>query len=208
MRRPLIFHSDEPTSGLDSQTAWSTCKLLQKLAHSGQAILCTIHQPSALLFQTFDQLLVLGSNGKPLYFGEIGPGAATMTEYFESQGARKCQKQENPAEWLLDVTGAAVGSNSDIDWSQIWRNSSQKKQVKSHLSDIKRELPALQTRPNKVASEEYAVPFFTQLWTVTVRNFQQDWRVPSYLYSKFLLSTGTVSPFYTSKALNWVLIPY
>ena len=40
---------DEPTSGLDSQTAWSICKLIRKLADNGQAILCTIHQPSAIL---------------------------------------------------------------------------------------------------------------------------------------------------------------
>ncbi|KAJ3912289.1 ABC transporter [Lentinula edodes] len=50
---------DEPTSGLDSQTAWSICTLLRDWANNGQAILCTIHQPSALLFQEFDRLLFL-----------------------------------------------------------------------------------------------------------------------------------------------------
>ena len=45
----LLIFLDEPTSGLDSQTAWSICKLMRKLADNGQAILCTIHQPSALV---------------------------------------------------------------------------------------------------------------------------------------------------------------
>ena len=60
----LLLFLDEPTSGLDSQTAWSICTLLRKLANNGQAILCTIHQPSAILFQEFDNLLFLASGGR------------------------------------------------------------------------------------------------------------------------------------------------
>lgn len=60
----LLLFLDEPTSGLDSQTAWSICSLLRKLANSGQAILCTIHQPSAVLFQQFDRLLFLAKGGR------------------------------------------------------------------------------------------------------------------------------------------------
>jgi ATP-binding cassette subfamily G (WHITE) protein 2 (PDR) len=59
----LLLFLDEPTSGLDSQTAWSICSLLRKLANNGQAILCTIHQPSAILFQKFDRLLFLAKGG-------------------------------------------------------------------------------------------------------------------------------------------------
>ena len=54
--KPALLFLDEPTSGLDSQPAWSICALLRKLADNGQAILCTIHQPSAVLFQEFDRL--------------------------------------------------------------------------------------------------------------------------------------------------------
>jgi ABC-type multidrug transport system ATPase subunit len=55
----LLLFLDEPTSGLDSQTAWSIATLIRKLANNGQAILCTIHQPSGILFQQFDRLLLL-----------------------------------------------------------------------------------------------------------------------------------------------------
>lgn len=65
----LLLFLDEPTSGLDSQTSWTICQLLKRLAHSGQAILCTIHQPSAILFQQFDNLLLLAKGGKTVYFG-------------------------------------------------------------------------------------------------------------------------------------------
>lgn len=47
---PLLLFVDEPTSGLDSQTSWAILDLLEKLTKSGQAILCTIHQPSVRTF--------------------------------------------------------------------------------------------------------------------------------------------------------------
>jgi len=72
---------------------------LQNFAHSGQAILCTIPQPSVLLFQTFDQILVLGSGGKPLYFGEIGPDAAIMKDY------SKATEPDNAAKTIILRSG-------------------------------------------------------------------------------------------------------
>jgi ATP-binding cassette subfamily G (WHITE) protein 2 (PDR) len=99
----LLLFLDEPTSGLDSQTAWSICALLRKLADNGQAILCTIHQPSAILFQEFDRLLFLAAGGKTVYFGEIGENSKTLTNYFERNGSQICGEEENPAEWMLTV---------------------------------------------------------------------------------------------------------
>jgi ABC-type multidrug transport system ATPase subunit len=66
---PLLLFVDEPTSGLDSQTSWAVLDLLEKLSKAGQSILCTIHQPSAMLFQRFDRLLLLAEGGKTVYFG-------------------------------------------------------------------------------------------------------------------------------------------
>lgn len=66
---PLLLFVDEPTSGLDSQTSWAILALLQKLSNAGQSILCTIHQPSAMLFQRFDRLLLLAEGGRTVYFG-------------------------------------------------------------------------------------------------------------------------------------------
>lgn len=60
----LLLFLDEPTSGLDSQTSWAILDLLEKLTAHGQAILCTIHQPSAMLFQrlTVSSFLLLAAN--------------------------------------------------------------------------------------------------------------------------------------------------
>lgn len=51
---PLLLFVDEPTSGLDSQTSWAILDLLEKLTKSGQAILCTIHQPSVRIAVSLD----------------------------------------------------------------------------------------------------------------------------------------------------------
>ena len=82
----LLLFLDEPTSGLDSQSSWAICSFLRKLANSGQAVLCTVHQPSAILFQEFDRLLFLAKGGKTVYFGNIGVNSHTMLDYFESKG--------------------------------------------------------------------------------------------------------------------------
>jgi ATP-binding cassette subfamily G (WHITE) protein 2 (SNQ2) len=99
---------DEPTSGLDSQSAWGVMDFLKKLAANGTAILCTIHQPSAELFQCFDRLLLLKKGGQTVYFGELGKNARTLIGYFERNGGRKIDEIENPAEYMLEVSVTAL----------------------------------------------------------------------------------------------------
>ncbi|KAH9210253.1 AtrD, ABC-transporter [Leptodontidium sp. 2 PMI_412] len=187
----LLLFLDEPTSGLDSQTEWSICSLLRKLANSGQAILCTIHQPSAILFQEFDRLVFLAKGGRTVYFGDIGKNSEILTSYFVANGARACGVDENPAEWMLDVIGAAPGSDTKIDWVNAWNRSPERTKIKSQLAIMKAELslkPLASDDPD--ALKEYAAPFASQLPVVLTRVFEQYWRTPSYLYSKLLLATA------------------
>lgn len=116
----LLLFLDEPTFGLDSQTSWIICNLIEKLTNNGQAILCTIHQPSAILFQRFDRLLFLAKGGRTVYFGEIGNNSKILQAYFERNGAPQCPPAANPAEWMLEIIGAAPGSSTDIDWPSTW----------------------------------------------------------------------------------------
>lgn len=187
----LLLFLDEPTSGLDSQTAWSICALLRKLANNGQAILCTIHQPSAILFQEFDNLLFLAAGGRTVYFGDIGERSTTLTSYFERNGSRQCGSEENPAEWMLDVIGAAPGSQNTLNWPEIWRDSPERQVIKQTLVEMKTELSQKPEDTDPNALDEFAVTKKEQLLVVTQRIFQQYWRTPSYLYSKTLLCTST-----------------
>ena len=97
----LLLFLDEPTSGLVSSTSWAILELLQKLAAHGQAVLCTIHQPSTTLFQRFNRLLFLGPGGRPIYFGELGENCETVIKYFEANGADPCPQNGNVPEWIM-----------------------------------------------------------------------------------------------------------
>ncbi|KAF2178290.1 putative multidrug resistance ABC transporter [Zopfia rhizophila CBS 207.26] len=192
----LLLFLDEPTSGLDSQTSWAILDLLDKLKKNGQAILCTIHQPSAMLFQRFDRLLFLRAGGQTVYYGDVGENSSTMINYFVRNGGPPCPPAANPAEWMLEVIGAAPGSHTDIDWFQVWRNSPEYQEVQRHLADLKYERSqqvnlqrtvSAQKREDKASYREFAAPFWEQLREVTLRVFQQYWRTPSYIYSKTAL---------------------
>ncbi|KAF2866968.1 putative multidrug resistance ABC transporter [Massariosphaeria phaeospora] len=192
----LLLFLDEPTSGLDSQTSWAILDLLDKLKKNGQAILCTIHQPSAMLFQRFDRLLFLKSGGRTVYYGDVGQNSKILIDYFVRNGGPPCPPAANPAEWMLEVIGAAPGSHTDIDWHQTWRDSAEYAAVQEHLADLKYErgqatalqrTMSAQKRDDKAAYREFAAPFGDQLREVTVRVFQQYWRTPAYIYSKTIL---------------------
>ncbi|KAI5361698.1 putative ABC transporter-like, ATP-binding domain, AAA+ ATPase domain, CDR ABC transporter [Septoria linicola] len=183
----LLLFLDEPTSGLDSQSSWAICAFLRKLADSGQAVLCTIHQPSAILFQEFDRLLFLRKGGKTVYFGDIGKNSRTLLDYFEGNGARKCDDEENPAEYMLEVVG-----DFSTDWFKIWKDSKEARGVQEQIEQIHKDRANAQDSDEDAsAHQEFAMPFTTQLYEVTYRVFQQYWRMPSYIAAKFLLSAAS-----------------
>ncbi|CAK9441277.1 uncharacterized protein LODBEIA_P51460 [Lodderomyces beijingensis] len=190
----LLVFLDEPTSGLDSQTAWSICKLLRKLANHGQAILCTIHQPSSVLLEEFDRLLFLQRGGQTVYFGEFGYKCQTLIRYFESHGAPKCPKHANPAEWMLHVIGAAPGSTANQDYFEVWKKSREYKRVQRELDRLehkrgsKKEDSAVGGVEDSETNKSYAAPLWKQYHYVLLRLFQQYWRTPSYIYSKFAMA--------------------
>merc|ERR1719258_742640 len=61
-KRPSVIFLDEPTSGLDSAASAKIMKFLKVIAMQANiAIVCTIHQPSASVFEGFDDTLILSS---------------------------------------------------------------------------------------------------------------------------------------------------
>ncbi|VEU20288.1 DEKNAAC101162 [Brettanomyces naardenensis] len=187
----LLLFLDEPTSGLDSQTAWSICQLMRKLANNGQAILCTIHQPSAILMQEFDRLLFLAKGGRTVYFGDLGKNCQTLINYFESHGAASCPASANPAEWMLEVIGAAPGSHALQDYHEVWIESDERKAVRAELQEMEEKLVEKPVDDSKEAKREFASDLWLQYVCVTKRVFQQYWRTPSYIWAKLLLTVLT-----------------
>ncbi|KAH7318100.1 ABC transporter [Stachybotrys elegans] len=192
-RPQLLLFLDEPTSGLDSQTSWAICQLIKKLTRSGQAVLCTIHQPSALLFDQFDRLLLLAPGGKTVYFGDLGPNSKTLIEYLERQGAPKCPPEANQAEWMLQVIKPRDDGVEAIDWHKAWRESPEYQQVKKELQRLRQltinsdaqSMTQAKTEPSQ--HREFVASSWTQFSLVLDRTWKHFWRSPTYIWSKVLL---------------------
>ncbi|KAI1398279.1 ABC-2 type transporter-domain-containing protein [Hypoxylon fuscum] len=187
----LLLFLDEPTSGLDSQSAYSIVTFLKKLCAAGQAIVCTIHQPSSVLIQQFDMVLALNPGGNTFYFGPVGENGKDVIQYFSERGAT-CPPGKNVAEFILE-TAARPHKRPDgtkIDWNEEWRNSEQAQEVLEEIDGLKRTRSTVSHPGGKqiVEQREYAAPVWVQTLELTKRMFRQYWRDPSYLYGKFFVA--------------------
>ena len=183
----LLLFLDEPTSGLDSQSAWAIMSFLRSLADNGQAILCTIHQPSAELFGVFDRLLLLRKGGQTVFFGNLGHNCTTLIRYFENNGSRLCGPDENPAEFMLDVIGAGATAKSEQNWYDIWQQSKEAAELQREIDEIRADglnRPPVETTRHS----EFAASWGNQAVELMRRSAQRHWRDPTYLLAKLVLN--------------------
>ena len=134
----LLLFLDEPTSGLDSQSAYSIVRFLKKLASAGQAIVCTIHQPSSVLIQQFDMILALNPGGNTFYFGPVGDNGNEVVKYFADRGVQ-CPPSKNVAEFILETAAkpAKRPDGSRINWNDEWLRSENNAEVLREIERIK-----------------------------------------------------------------------
>ena len=53
---PSIIFMDEPTSGLDARAAAIVMRTVRNTVDTGRTVVCTIHQPSIDIFESFDEV--------------------------------------------------------------------------------------------------------------------------------------------------------
>lgn len=208
----LLLFLDEPTSGLDSEAAYSIVRFLKKLSRAGQAIICTIHQPSSMLIQEFDKILALNPGGNTFYFGPVGEKGSAVKRYFADRGV-ECPPNKNVAEFILETAAQSrkVGGKG-IDWDDEWRRSNERTLLNDDIERIKaeRSQKAVESGPGDGSDDQYrefAAPVWLQCKMLTQRMFRNYWRDSSYVYGKFFISfiigvfNGFVSSFILSLSL-------
>lgn len=113
--------------------ATSTGVEYEEISTKTQANGSQIHQPSAVLFQQFDSLLLLAKGGKTVYFGDIGENSSILKDYFARNDA-PCPIEANPAEHMIDVVTGPL--SRDKDWNHVWLNSPEHDNMTKELDQI------------------------------------------------------------------------
>ena len=137
---PLMF-LDEPTSGLDSVSCYLCVQLLKRLANGGRNIICTIHQPSAKVFEIFDTVYCM-VGGQTMYDGPT----SCIVPYFALHNLN-CPPYHNPSDFIMEV---ATGDYGDVvpELTHVIRSGKSKEEIMRLMAKkIKRNV-GTQTAPD------------------------------------------------------------
>ncbi|KAI8622996.1 multidrug resistance protein CDR1 [Xylariaceae sp. FL1651] len=179
--KPSLLFLDEPTSGLDGQSAYEMCRFMKKLAAAGQTIICTIHQPSSVLFETFDVLLLLAKRGRTTYFGDTGKDSSIVLDYFARHGV-PCPLGTNPAEHIVDVVEGRFGTRTD--WPAEWEASQERQRILEQLTVLEQSDGHASEVIAATDDKDFAAPISYQIQLVTRRQLLALWRNPDYVWNK------------------------
>ncbi|KAL0724994.1 hypothetical protein Bca4012_039593 [Brassica carinata] len=128
---PSIIFMDEPTTGLDARAAAIVMRAVKNVAETGRTVVCTIHQPSIDIFETFDELILMKNGGQLVYYGPLGKHSSKVIDYFEKiPGVPKIQNNCNPATWMLDITSKYAEEKLGMDFAQAYKDSTLYKENK------------------------------------------------------------------------------
>ena len=65
-----LLYSFDCAAGLDARAAAIVMRTVRNIVNTGRTIVCTIHQPSIDIFESFDELLLLKRGGQTIYAGK------------------------------------------------------------------------------------------------------------------------------------------
>uniref|UniRef100_A0ACD5Y0G5 Uncharacterized protein n=1 Tax=Avena sativa TaxID=4498 RepID=A0ACD5Y0G5_AVESA len=186
---PSIIFMDEPTSGLDARAAAIVMRAVKNVADTGRTVVCTIHQPSIEIFETFDELKLMKRGGQLIYAGPLGHLSCEVIRYFQAiPGVPRITDNYNPSTWMLEVTSTSMEVQLGVDFAHMYRESSMCKDMDmlvkrlSIPSPSKSDLHFLTRYPRKFGEQ-----FKACLWKQNL----SYWRTPSYTLVRMVFITVT-----------------
>ncbi|CAN6452411.1 unnamed protein product [Victoria cruziana] len=183
---PSIIFMDEPTTGLDARAAAIVMRTVRNTVDTGRTVVCTIHQPSIDIFEAFDELLLMKRGGQVIYAGPLGACSHKLVEYFEAiPGVPKIRDGYNPATWMLEVTGTSIEAQLDIDFSEIYANSTLYKRNQELIKELS--IPMLGSK-DLFFPTKYSQSFLTQCRACLWKQHYSYWRNPQYNAVRFLMT--------------------
>ncbi|KAI8569216.1 hypothetical protein RHMOL_Rhmol02G0261700 [Rhododendron molle] len=183
---PSIIFMDEPTSGLDARAAAIVMRTVRNTVDTGRTVVCTIHQPSIDIFESFDELLLMKRGGQVIYTGPLGRQSRELIEYFEAvPGVPKIKDGYNPATWMLEISAPTVETQLNVDFAEIYANSSLYQRNQELIKELS--TPALGSK-DLYFSTKYSQPFVTQCKACFWKQHWSYWRNPQYNAIRFFVT--------------------
>ncbi|MED6145133.1 ATP-binding cassette sub- G member 1 [Stylosanthes scabra] len=200
LTNPTLLFLDEPTSGLDSAASYYVMKRIKsQLDHNDgiqRTVIASIHQPSAEVFQFFDNLCLL-SAGTTVYFGP----ASSAIQFFASNGF-PCPALQNPSDHLLktinkdfddqeievDLTAATSGGASPAEEAirilvKSYKSSEMNQQVQKEVAALSKK------GTSSVEKKRMHASFLSQCVVLTKRSFVNMSRDLGYYWLRLAIYT-------------------
>lgn len=165
---PKVLFLDEPTTGLDSTAAYSIVNYLSKMTRKTKvAVIMTIHQPSALVFEMLDDLFLM-EKGRLVYGGSIANSGA----YFSTLGMNN-PHSINPADYYLDLVQLdplirnVPNATADTTWTMLFKASSDGERYEQAIQALKNDT----TSGNGAYNEPHVAPGMMGRYITMVLHF-------------------------------------
>ncbi|KAL0029477.1 hypothetical protein WJX77_010449 [Trebouxia sp. C0004] len=185
---PSIVFMDEPTSGLDARAAAIVMRTVRNIVNTGRTIVCTIHQPSIDIFESFDELLLLKRGGQTIYAGHLGKNSKDLINYYEAiPGVQPIPDGLNPATWMLEVTKPGNEERMGVDFAAVFDQGSLCRRQQVIIEEVSKpdpEVPALHF------DNKYPCTAQRQYLVCLKKFYITFWRTPAYNATRFSFTIG------------------
>ena len=182
--KPRILFCDEPTTGLGTAAANLVIQYLRRSTDEmGLITVATIHQPSKLIWDAFDDLLLLVAGGQTAYMGEMGEGSQTVLDHFQQLSGECPSAHVNPADYVLSVVGK-------VDISEATASFQKSRLYEDLCNHIKADKSTETTTNESIrvicAEATCGKNAFKDFLLLTKRHWMVQWRNPSYSFMRFI----------------------